>query len=162
MPQLSQMGSSGKGLPFSVKLPTPPPMFHLSPLEPQQSEQVSELEHWVIEKEHSLGDFKAGSIEVTQMEKLLLEQAPLAEEKAIISEALGEAKGHTIPWARGPPQPSLFLSHRTPDLFSPEEAAAIDQDVAEGMANGTYQEVPPNEVACCLARRPVQQREKSK
>ena len=154
------MGSHGQRLPTDLKLPRAPPLYHLSPLEAHQQRQVAELEEWWIDKEKNLGPFQAGSIEVTQLEKLLLEQAPLAEEKAIISEALGEAKGHTIPWARGPPQPSLFLSHRTPELFSPEEAAAIDQDVAEGMANGTYQEVPPNEVACCLARRPVQQREK--
>ena len=78
---------------------------------------------------------------------------------------LGSKKLSMPRWARPEDIPSLGrqarldrpaqkFAFRTPDMFTPEEAAAIDSDIAEGLRNGTYKLVSEAEVAMCLARRP--------
>ena len=71
-----------------------------------------------------------------------------------------EGRGNAIPWADGPPQTAGYFSFRTTDLFTAEEAEAMDRDIAEGLQNGTYKLVSEPEVSMCLARRPVQQQGK--
>lgn len=86
--------------------------------------------------------------------------SPFPAEQLIIDNSLAEAQGHSIPWKFGAPPQSSKFAFRTPEMFSPEETAAIDRDVAEGLANGTYLEVKEDQVAACLARRPVLQNDK--
>lgn len=90
----------------------------------------------------------------------LFGQSSFDNERLIIDQSIKEARGHQIPWKSGPPPRSDVFAFRTPELFTPEETLAIDKDIDEGLQNGTYIEVSEQDIAMCLARRPVRQQDK--
>ena len=90
----------------------------------------------------------------------LFGQSSFDNERLIIDQSIKEARGHQIPWKSGPPPRSDVFAFRTPELFTPEETLAIDKDIDEGLQNGTYIEVNEQDIAMCLARRPVRQQDK--
>ena len=160
MRALRQARTRDKELPFKVdRLPSDPPLFDRSPLSPAQQSALSSFVQYFFSIEQNLGDFVAGGVDDGNL-RALLGGSQFPREQDIIDAALSEARGHTIPWERGPPPPAQTFAFRTPDLFSPEEAAAIDCDIAEGLKNGTYKLVTEAEVSMCLARRPVFQQGK--
>ena len=60
--------------------------------------------------------------------------------------------------ANRPPPRATDFALRFPEMFSEEEEVReLDADISEGLRNGTYSEVPPDQVAACLARRPIKQ-----
>lgn len=160
---MPQGGAPGAQLPLKTlnadQLPPDPPFFRRSTLSQQQLSALSSFVTEFFSIEESLGPFRAGSVNAETFSQMLGSSfCPL--EREIISKAANEALGHTIPWEVGPPPPAAEFSFRTPEMFLPEEAAAIDKDIEEGVANGTYLEVAEAQVAACLARRPVLQGEK--
>lgn len=162
MRALQKAGARGEELPFSAsvdQLPPDPPMYVRATLNPAQQSELSSFVQHFFSLEKSLGDFVAGGVNDGEL-AALLGSSQFSWEQEIIDAALGEARGHTIPWASGPPRPAQKFAFRTPDMFTPEEAAAIDSDIAEGLRNGTYKLVSEAEVAMCLARRPVSQQGK--
>ena len=66
----------------------------------------------------------------------LFGQSSFDNERLIIDQSIKEARGHQIPWKSGPPPRSDVFAFRTPELFTPEEALAIDKDIDEGLKNG--------------------------
>ena len=157
---MRQVWSHGQELSSGLTLPSDPPFFRSSLLTAQQQQEVANLKLEIAQMESKLGEFRAGSINVPAMEQLLFFEAPLADERAIISNALDVASGHIIPWLGDPPAAAKLLSFRPPEFFLPQEADAIDKDVAEGLSNGTYLQVSEHQVSTALARRPVLQQGK--
>ena len=160
MRAMRQAGARDEELPLKVgPLPSDPPLFIRSPLSPAQQSVLSSFVQYFFFLDQNLGDFVAGGVDDGEL-RALLGSSQFPWEQEIIDAALSEARGHTIPWETEPPPPAQMFAFRTPDLFSPEEAAAIDNDIAEGLKNGTYKLVTEAEVSMCLARRPVFQQGK--
>lgn len=158
MPKMSQARPQQLQL-QKLEFPQEPPLFRRSQITAAQNQQLNIFKQTLISSETSLGPFKAGTVNVNALRDLLGE-SPFENEKKIIVEALTEATAHSPPWLNGPPPASNSFSFRTPDLFPPEEASAIDKDIEEGLSNGTYEKVDEPMVATCLARRPVWQQSK--
>lgn len=140
-------------------MPSDPPLFRRSPLTQNQQCLVSNFTSEILSHEVALGPFRAGNVNTEALAEIL-GNPPFVEEAQICLEAVAEALAHNPPWLNGPPPPSDVFNFRTPELFTAEEAEAIDKDVMEGIENGTYQEVQAAQVATCLTRRPVRQQEK--
>lgn len=156
MLQVQQDRPLNLDMPHALALPPDPPFFLRSPISSTQAKLLSSFETSFLDQESTLGPFKAGSVNVNSL-KTLFASSPFPEEQSIIVNSIRVAEGHKPPWSESPPPRASEFALRFPEMFSDEEVRELDADISEGLLNGTYSEVPPEQVAVCLARRPIKQ-----